>query len=374
MGAILPKLLCGFNIATPLPDEREESHRRDSQSSSQHRENQPTKGERNCDDEDQSDCEYSEEEVASNQSDNEVPIDQSDYEDNVHNVASDQSDIEEEVVIDQSDYDGEIATDQSDNDNGLASEQSDMEYKEDELAANQSDLEDSEGDISIDQSDHEEGELSERVKLGESDEEVLCECDSDCPSDCDGFHHLCGPNCDCGFVQPDRDNDSPPGSENPNTGRESHAECENPDTGREYHTECKTRTERETVPAYKPFIKSQSDRQMVTRNNNVSHRKYSAQLPDMMGELRTAIQAVQVRRSASCREPQRQRESAETATETAENYRKPDSKESEARRRERRLRLRTLEIKREHLLDEVRDGAEECVTERIYSEKDSVDV
>ena len=90
----------------------------------------------------------------------------------------------------------------------------------------------------------------------------------------------------------------------------------------------------------------------------------------MMGELKNAIDA-RVRRTASCRETAtdyRKKYLIRNEPDISEHMSKLDVKDRETRRKDRRSRLRTLELKREQFLDELRGGKEDNVIDRVYNE------
>ena len=102
-----------------------------------------------------------------------------------------------------------------------------------------------------------------------------------------------------------------------------------------------------------------------------SHRQLQrSSTAEMMGELKNAIDA-RVRRTASCRETAtdyRKKYLIRNEPDISEHMSKLDVKDRETRRKDRRSRLRTLELKREQFLDELRGGKEDNVIDRVYNE------
>lgn len=96
----------------------------------------------------------------------------------------------------------------------------------------------------------------------------------------------------------------------------------------------------------------------VERNNNRVLQPCNS--VEIIGELRSAIDA-RVRRSASCREVSTQLKLSGSSLDDTSHI--INAKE---RVKDRRARLRTLELKREQILDEVRDGAKDRVIDAMY--------
>lgn len=205
-----------------------------------------------------------------------------------------------------------------------------------------------------------------------SEQEVELECDFDCSPDCNGDHHECSSQCGC-------------------VGEGSDSEIE-ADDARTSNTQ-NTDTQANLPQAYKQtseipqstkydILQDITSQQILDvrpeRNHNKLHRNNSqrqytrSNTADIMGELKTAIDA-HVRRSASCREASSEYRKKYLHSETntagiSENISKLDIKDREQRRKDRRLRLRTLELKREQCLDELREGAGEHIADKLYRE------
>ena len=125
-----------------------------------------------------------------------------------------------------------------------------------------------------------------------------------------------------------------------------------------------------------PASDNSSQKASQERNNNRvqrhnSHRQLQrSSTAEMMGELKNAIDA-RVRRTASCRETAtdyRKKYLIRNEPDISEHMSKLDAKDRETRRKDRRSRLRTLELKREQFLDELRGGKEDNVIDRVYNE------
>lgn len=214
-------------------------------------------------------------------------------------------------------------------------------------------------------------------------------CTSECPSDCDGDHHECSSECGCEMEQCDSDDNS-------ESRDQSDAESDNDLDGSDYEaielnvdnveiqiappssTENSSDIHRQSSPSSDDLSSTNTTIPLTKasrpeRNNNRLQRNHSQRQlvrsnTDMIGELKTAIDA-RVRRSVSCRETAidyRKKYQSRNDPDIQEHLSKLDVKERETRRKDRRSRLRTLELKREQFLDELRGGKEDNVIERVY--------
>lgn len=230
-----------------------------------------------------------------------------------------------------------------------------------------------------------DGELVEFTDNDESEveddsdyeyEEFIC--DSHCPSDCDGDHHECSSECGCEIVYSESDD------ENKTIEKERNMTQTESDNATSLHAERDDLTplhnaiasatrdkalingihkRQASLPESSTLLLKasnarQSQRaQKLERNNN---KLVVSNSVDLVDELQSAIDA-RVKRSASCREVPMHRK-------TGSSDNKLDGDEREARRKDRRARLRTLELKREQILGEVRDGTKDRINDAMYSE------
>lgn len=247
--------------------------------------------------------------------------------------------------------------------------------------------------INISETEH---SCDEDQQSDSEEEMVVCECDSDCPSDCDGYHHDCSSQCDCDTYQSDSSGEHELESKEATvTDNASNAHVSptpavrvNDSLPPSVRLSSTNRTQpfkvlnhQNSLPALQILSEitpqSKASLKPTERNNNRIQRNYSQRIPqrgniDMIGELKTAIDA-RVRRTASCRETatdyrKRYAHLSSNEHDIVENYHKLDVNATEIRRKERRTRLRTLELKREQCLDDIRDGTEENVTDRLYQD------
>ena len=308
----------------------------------------------------------------------------------------------EPEIDDESEVDSEEHICDSDCDHSELESAAESEYESEEPNSDEDDDQEEVVEISENESSADEAQPSDDEEI------VVCECDSNCPSDCDGNHHECSSECGCNQSQSESDNESqlinsnnitrtdtnktngihnhaPPVPQQRNIATHNNVPPSPQQRNIENHNNVppipqqRTVTRANTLPSNMEILNEISPQSKTSlsheRNNNRLQRNNSQKVPsqkgDILGELKTAIDA-RVRRTASCRE---------TATDYRKRYAhlsndgnnslqehvsKVDVKERELRRKERRTRLRTLELKREQCLEEVRGGTENNVTDWIY--------
>lgn len=276
----------------------------------------------------------------------------------------------------------------SDSEIGSLNEESDFEVDMEHICdsdCNHSDIEsDGEEDSDIEEeeaafsetnevvefTDNENSELEYEEEYEHDDEgEEVFDCDSNCPSDCDGDHHECSSQCGCEIEYSESD---------------SEAEIDNQIEQDIQQDNDRVSPLRKTPPPINGVHKRQAslpetsvlllqanEVKQAQRKNRFEHNNNKLVVSnsvDLVDELQSAIDA-RVKRSASHREVPMYRKLSNSSLDES---RKVGPGEREAWRKDRRARLRTLELKREQILDEVRDGTTDRVNDAMYSSEVSV--
>lgn len=299
----------------------------------------------------------------------------------VHYCDSDCDHSDEEAIIEE-ESEGASEVDDDDEIHECDSNCEHSEYDDNESEAD-SDLLESEIEDS-DEDGEEVVEISENDRSQDedqcSDDDAECEvyeCTSDCGSDCDGDHHECSSECGCEVDQSveseyeetreaDSDDDLD-GSDYEQSFVNNLAKGDVERISHHQDTDNNSLELPSTDSSVKPSHERNNNR--IQRNNSHGQLQRSS-TAEMMGELKTAIDA-RVRRTASCRETStdyRKKYLTRNEPDITEHSSKLDVRERETRRKDRRSRLRTLELKREQFLDELRGGAEDNVIDRVYNE------
>lgn len=197
-------------------------------------------------------------------------------------------------------------------------------------------------------------------------EEQACDCDSACPSDCDGDHHECSSQCGCEieYSESEDEVDEPDNETEQDTQQDNDRVSplrETPPPIDGVHKRQASLPESSVLLLQANEVKQSQRANRLERNNN---KLVVSNSVDLVDELQSAIDA-RVKRSASHREVPMYRKSSNSSL---DDNRKVGHSEREAWRKDRRARLRTLELKREQILDEVRDGTKDRVNDAMYSE------
>lgn len=249
---------------------------------------------------------------------------------------------EEDLIDDESEVD-----DTEDHICDSECEHSDVEYDSEPSG---SDIEETDGsEIHSD----DEGDVVDITDDESGDDRVSYQSDrNDSSEGCEENEHECSSDCGCKFVHSDSEEETVFTEQDPVSPlRETAPPIPTPRQNGNNSALARKQVSLTELSRRKTYLTDYTE-----RNNNRALQPSNS--VEIMGELRSAIDA-RVRRSASCREVSTQMKFSSCSLDDTTRSGKESVKD-------RRARLRTLELKREQILDEVRDGAKDRVIDAMY--------